>query len=630
MASSGVHRVFGHRRRAFRRTAVGLAVLTALWTLAGCSALPPRGTEPAAGPQPVVTGEGPAARPPEESEPTEADSSPQPTVSIPETSSSAGEGQSGVPTGSAAVRPSAEGAGPGRGAERSVPEETAPLRLTLSEAVALALKNNLKLQIELLNPLIEETRVMEALAAFDTTFFLNSTFETRQNLLIAGSAIDPFTGSVIRDEYRSDSFIVAAGLRKTFPTGGTFVTQFSAQRYRYNQPGPSLQFVFPGFWRYVQSPVINPSVTTDLTFSLRQPLLRNAGPRVNRAAVDLARSSEQAARYDYQARAVSLVADVAQAYWELFYQRRLLEVRRRSLRYAQDLYRSTEAAVAQGTVAPIELVRTRGAVAARRADLLLSRAAVRNAADRLRRLLRSDASDLPDDRPILPAEEPTLEHRPIDTNRAIYTALTHRADFLAAKERAKANDIRLAVARNQLLPLLDLTLTFNINGLGGNLASALGSKHHRPLDEVGLFHSSYHDFSAALNFELPLGNRRARSLYTRTRLNKLSQLKQLKDMEEEIIFQVREAVRAVNTYAERVESTATARDLARERLEAEQARYRAGAGRSLDVLEAQDQLARAEADWLRALVDYRLALVSLAERQGTLLEEFLTGSSALP
>ena len=606
MGSPGTDNVLKHCRRGRRGVGAGVAVLATVWTLVGCPAPSVKRADPAADVQPVVVVEEALL---EEVSATGPEAKPKPADTQPSAQAREVTGPSDRPQGE--------------------PGEVKPLRLTSSEAVALALRNNLKLQIELLNPLIEETRVMEALATFDATFFLNSTFETRQNLLTAGSAIDPFTGSVIRDEYRSDSFTVAAGLRKPLTTGGVFATQFSAQRYRYNQPGPSLQFLFPGFWSFVQSPVINPSVTTDLTFSLRQPLLRSAGREVNRAALEIARTGEQAARYGYQARMVGLIADVAQAYWELLYQRRVLKVRERSLGYAQDLYQSARLAVAQGTLPPIEVIRTREAVASRQADLVLSRAAVQDAADRLRRLLRSGASDIPDDQPIIPTEGPPTDHRPIDRNRAIYTALTQRADFLAAKERAKANDLRLAVARNQLLPLLDLSVSFNINGLGGNLASALGSKHHRPLNEVGIFHSSYHDFSAAINFELPLGNRRARSLYTRTRLTKLSQLKQLKDMEEEIIFQVREAVRALNTSAERVTSTAAARDLARERLEAERARYQAGTGRSLDVLEAQDQLARAEADWLRAQVDYRLALVSLAERQGTLLEEFLTGPSPL-
>jgi outer membrane protein TolC len=514
-------------------------------------------------------------------------------------------------------------------AEEEVPPE--PLQLTLIQAVAMGLERNLQLKIELINPLIEETRVMEALANFDSVLFANTSFQHRRSLLIAASALDPVTGAPVRDEERSESFVTAAGFRKPLTTGGTFVTQFSAQRYQFNVTGPTRQFTDIGFlnygeWKDVSPLVMNPSVTTDLTFSLRQPLLRNAGTKVNEAAIDIARTGRQAARYDYEARTLSTIADVTQAYWTLVFQRELLTVRERSLKYARDLYEATARAVQFGTLPAIEVIRTKEAVAIRAADLILARAAVDAAVDRLRRLLRGSAEDVPDDQTIVPLDSPSGPHGPVDEKRAIYIALMRRSDFLAAKERAKADDTRLVVAKNQLLPLLDLGLSFNVNGLGGNLASSLGSKHHSPLNEVGIFHSDYYDATVAINLEWPVGDRLASSQYTRARLGKLSHLLQLKDMEEQVILEVREAIRAVVTSAERIGSTATARDLAAERLAAEQARYQAGAGRSLDVLEAQDQLDRAEGEALRARIDYHMALVALSERQGTLAEEFFTGS----
>jgi outer membrane protein TolC len=399
-------------------------------------------------------------------------------------------------------------------------------------------------------------------------------------------------------------------------------TQFSAQRYEFEVAGPSIQFVFPVGWRYVYPLVLNPSVTSKLTFSYRQPLLRNAGTKVNEAGIDIARTGQQAARYDYDAKTLNVIGDVTQAYWVLVFQRELLTVRERSLKYAQDLYDATARAVAFGTLPAIEIIRTKEAVATRASDLILARAAVVTAGDRLRRLLRGSAQDIPDDQLIIPLDSPSGPHGPVDEKRGIYIALMRRSDFLAAKERAKADDTRLVVAKNQLLPLLDLGLSFNVNGLGSTLDGSIDARVPGPVKELGLAHSHYYDAAAAINFELPVGNRQAQSLYTRIRLAKLSHLLQLKDMEEQIVLDVREAIRAVNTSAERIGSTATARDLAAERLAAEQTRYQAGAGRSLDVLEAQDQLDRAEGEALRARIDYHVALVTLSQREGTLTEEF--------
>jgi outer membrane protein len=505
------------------------------------------------------------------------------------------------------------------GEEAEVPP--VPLQLTLPQAIALAVERNLQLKIELINPLIEETRVMEALAAFDTVLFSDNSFQHKHNLLIAPSSLDPVTGAPINSELRSENFIMAAGFRKPLTTGGTIATQFSAQRYQFNV---GLEQIFPGF--FVRPLVLNPSVTSDLTFSVRQPLLQNAGTKVNKAGIDIARTGQRAARYDYDARTLNLIADVTQAYWVLVFQRELLKVRERSLKYAQDLYEATARAVGFGTLPAIEIIRTKEAVATRASDLILARAAVDTAGDRLRRLLRGSAQDIPDDQLIIPLDSPSGPHGPVDEKRAIYIALMRRTDFLAAKERAKADDTRLVVAKNQLLPLLDLGLSFNVNGLGRTLDGSLDATDGSPLKEEGIFRSHYYDVTATVNFEWPVGERQAQSLYTRTRLTKLSHLLQLKDMEEQIVLDVREAIRAVVTSAQRIGSTATARDLAAERLAAEQARYQTGAGRSLDVLEAQDSLDRAEGEALRARVDYHVALAALSQRQGTLSEEFFTGT----
>jgi len=500
-------------------------------------------------------------------------------------------------------------------------EKAGVLELGLADAIRMALENNLSLRIQLLNPLIEETRVLEAMSAFDSVLFLQSVLEGKQNLLISPTSIDPISLAPIREQSRADNFVVSAGIRKPLGAGGVFVTQLSAQRHRFNAPGPTRDI----FGRLVRTPVINPSVTTHLTFSVQQPILRGGGREVAQAPIKITRLSRDAARLDYQSEVINIIGSVARAYWELVYQRKLLRVRVWSLNAAQDLYDATKEAVDFGTLPLIELDRAAGEVALRKTQLVSAQTAVGNAEDRLRRLLRGSAEELSTETYLRLTDSPELEHQPLDEKRAIYTALMRRPDLQAAKEQAKANTIRLTVAKNQLLPTLDLGASYTINGLGGNLSSALWSRTHEPLKEQGLFKSQFHDFRLFLNFEVPFGRRQAKSQYTRTELAILHQLLQIKDLEEQIVFDIREAVRTVNSSLKQAETAAYAQELAQRRLDAEEEQYRAGTGRSLDVLDAQTEVALAEAETLRAVFSYRVAMISLAQRQGTLLEEFLAG-----
>ena len=116
------------------------------------------------------------------------------------------------------------------------------------------------------------------------------------------------------------------------------------------------------------------------------------------------------------------------------------------------------------------------------------------------------------------------------------------------------------------------------------------------------------------------GNREAKADYLQVRLARVKSLLELKNLEHDIILTVKEVVRQVHTNIMRISSMNLARELAEERLEAEEEKFNVGTAEILDVLNAQTRLAEAESSERQAIVDYNKALINLEQAKGTLLE----------
>lgn len=462
------------------------------------------------------------------------------------------------------------------------------LRLSLREAILTALEHNLHITIERFNPLIREAEVLEALGEFDTTAFLNSTVRREKSpptvVFVAGAPQRPAAVT--------DTFSLEFGLSRKFSTGAR--VQLSYQNVRTANP-PS-----PG----IQNAVLGLEVT--------QPLLRGAGAAVNLSDVRMARNSRRASIYEFRQSAMDVIAQVEQAYWDLVFARENLKVRRRSLQLAEDLLRSNRERVKAGVLAPDEIIRAQSSVASQRAAILDAELAVRDAEDTLRRLINPPEVDLTEDVPVVPTDRPLTQYQPPDTKWAIYQALTHRPDLLARKAELENLGIELTVARNELLPTLDLTVFYRTKGAGRSLDSSF--------DRYSSF--LFDDYGATVEFSVPLERRAAKGAVTRARLQRLQALFELKNAEEAVVAEVRRQLRRARTRFDQIGRFRRARELALRRLEAENAKLLLGTATTLDVLEAQRELTNAERDELRATVDFNIALVQLRRAMGTLLDDY--------
>ena len=449
------------------------------------------------------------------------------------------------------------------------------LVLGMTDAVTLTLKNSMDIKISRIEPQRSEADIEKAESEFDWTF--GGSFTRTRSVTPSASAL---TGAAASE---SDSSRMRLGLDKKLITGGSL--------------SPNIQWTRN--WTNSTFSTLNPNYGMDAYVTISQPLLRNAGVTVNKADIYIARNNARISKYDFKSRVINTLADMQRIYWDLVFSIDDLNVKKKSLRLTKDTLDQTVAQVEAGLMAPIEITRVRADVARKEEIIITARKRVLDNEDRLRRFINRKDSDLISDFGIIPLEQAT--HVSVRVNRP---------DYLAAVIGIKNRRLELVLAKNAELPVVDISATLSMNGLGRATEDAW--------DTMKTNH--YHDWTGTIDVEIPLGNREAKADYLQVRLARVKSLLELKNLEHDIILTVKEVVRQVHTNIMRISSMNLARELAEERLEAEEEKFNVGTAEILDVLNAQTRLAEAESSERQAIVDYNKALINLEQAKGTLLE----------
>ena len=488
----------------------------------------------------------------------------------------------------------------GRLVVQAAPQEVPPsggvadvgeLRLSLREAVLVALKNNLDIAIAGYNPKIATEDIIIQKAVFDPVFSL--TADANQSVTPSTS---PFLAGARVSKVENQD--VNGSLTQRIPIGGSYTLSLTNNRQDTN----SLRAE------------INPSYTTFLTLSATQDLLKNFGVEVNTAPIKIARNNQAISVTQLRLQANQVITNVHTAYWNLVFAIENLEVQRRSLRLARDLEELNKARVRAGVAAPVEVTQAEAQAAAQLQNVILAEKAVKDAEDQLKLIINIPDGERIWARSIIPADGPPFDVARVETEASIQEALEKRPEYAAAKLTLQNNDLNLRVARNQLLPSLQLQGSLGLNGLN-DINKGLGSDYGR------LTSGDFTSWSAALVLEYPLGNRSAKSALVQARLSYDQSMTSLLNLKRQIVSQVREGVRRIEADIRRVEATRAARALAEEQLRVERKRLEAGVTTTFNVLSFQRDLAAAQASEIQAITTYNQDLANLELVKGTVLEK---------
>ena len=484
-------------------------------------------------------------------------------------------------------------------------------KLTVDEAVKLALEQNLGIAIERINPQIEDVAVAQArsywIPTVSSTLQGNSTNTPSSSFLSGGQA-----------KITDNRFNTQFGINQQLPTGANYSLAWNSARSTSTN-------LFTNF---------DPLLSSNVAFNLTQPILRNR-------TIDSYRQQLQAARKDRDAADVSLQATVAlttrnvkNAYWDLAYARDNLQAQQQSLDLAKRALADNEKRVQIGTMAPIDIVEAQSEVARNEETVIVAEAAIRQAEDRLRALILNPSA--PDfwTTSLEPSEPMPFQAVSIDVNGAIRRAIDSRTDVRLVKNSLEKSDISLKYFRSQLLPEVNANVAFQSNAVGGAQLSPITSftstdprsivaqrSYGAVLGDV--LTSQYPTWTFGVTMSYPIGSSIQETNLARARLQYSQAETQLKNLEMQIGTQVRDAARQVQTNQKRVDSARAARDLAEQRLAAEEKKFAAGIQISFFVFQAQRDLAQARTNEIRAIADYNKSVVDFEAIQ----ETSLTGST---
>lgn len=504
------------------------------------------------------------------------------------------------------------------------------LELTLQEALRLALRSNLDIRIVEFERGLAGERVTSARGTFEPSLFIG---------LPGVSSINPFPGGAafgagsgfggvgfsdvrtpsstlfdIEDSATSQSFAGLFDVQQTLPFGMRYDVSYNLGRNKTNSIFQSL----------------NPSWDNTLAVSVVQPLMRGRGKEAAAAQLLLAQVNTEVTAAAFRAQVEQILLGVENAYWDVAFAERDLQVKESSLQLAREQLQRTQAQVDVGLIAPVQVTQAEVQVAARETDVIVTRNALDNAHDALRVALRAD--ELVDgwETVIRVVDEPDSALGAITLEEAVRLALEHRPEITQGQKMIEARAVEVDAARNALQPRIDLIGQLSANGIGGDevvrdgiFGPITGVQEGGYGDAVSqLFTFNYVSWRFGVNVTVPLGNSTAKGNFAQATMIEDRARAELQRTEQQILQEVRQAERGVRATYDALASTTKTRELAERQLEIETDRFDVGMTTNFEVLQFQDDLASSRSDELRARIALRRAEAALLRATGMLLEHY--------
>src|SRR5712691_10953978 len=474
------------------------------------------------------------------------------------------------------------------------------MKLSLQDALGTAMQRNLGVQVQR----YDYRMASEALRSQYTLYDWFATGTLSQNKT-KNATVSTFQAS------QSKTTTANIGVSQALPAGGSYFLGLNNNRFMTTGGGT---LVSPGY---------NPSIA----FQATQPLLRNFGLDVTRRGITIARNTLGISREAFRVGLMNTTISVQQAYLDLVYARRNVEVVKESLFLARDQARITQIRIDVGASAPLDILQPRVQIATTEEQLILAVAAVRNAEDRLRALMNLDLTDW--SRPIIPTDP--VEYKPltIDTNGAVARALDIRPELREAQLTTATRNVQYTYARNQVLPQVDFNMNYRAAGLAGKSAlfDPVTGRPTGQFDTTGydtalrqVFDRDFPTWTFGFSVGVPLSNIGARAEAKRAQLDLDESRLTQEQLRQNITVEVRGAARDVDTAARTIVASRAARDAAEQNLEAERRRYENGMTTNFQVLQIQQQLSDARVRELQALVGFQKALANYHRAVGDILE----------
>jgi len=543
------------------------------------------------------------------------------------------------------------------------------LYLSLQDAIALALENNLDIELSRLSPITAQTDLLRAQAG---GLLRGVPTAVRQGPASAqsqagvqggggggGAGIDTGAtgGAVITQTGVATpnldpvAFFGASYGHNSRPQANTITTGrsavvFDSKAWQFGlqqsfTSGTTVSYGWNNSFVTSNNPFndLNPNTSGNMNLQITQRLLQGFGFAVNNRNIRVAKNDVRISDLVFTSQVMTTVSAVINLYWDLVSFNEDVKVRRKALEVAEKFYSDNKKQVEIGTLAPIEIVRAEAQVARAQQDLTnaetqllqqetiiknaLSRTGVASPAVAEARVIPTDQLRIPVNEPIEPIQDLTAR------------ALQNRPDVRQTEINIENLKIGIAGTRSALLPSLDLQASFQNNALSGSVNNLLAPDGSLPLRRadpffVGgygsilsqIFRRNFPDYSIGFQLNIPLRNRTAQADYIRDQLTlrqqEIGQQRQIND----IRVSVHNAVTALQQARARYQAALKERQLQEQTLDAEQRKYALGASTAFQVIQTQRDLAQAQAAEVQSLSSYSRARVQLDLATADILQKY--------
>jgi outer membrane protein TolC len=442
------------------------------------------------------------------------------------------------------------------------------VKLSLEEVRAAALANNLNLKVQLINPTTAQLALDAERAKFESVFQASTNYA--RTGIGSGNA--------------SSSWAVQPSIVTPLQTGGSVTTSL---------------------------PIDGADGVPDASASVSvvQSLLRGAGTEVNSYSIQIAGYDKGAVDAITKLQAIYILGGADIAYWQLYAARKQLAVTREQYKLAQNQVKYAHCKVEAGSAPKIEIVRAEAGLSGRLDAVISAETAVRDNEWNLKLIM--NRPDLPLNLPadINTVTDPDPKGLNLDQEALVKAALANRMELAELEFRLAQGDLDIALARNNLLPVLDLEYTYAAHGQAGSMGGAFDH----------LFREPTQDHQVGLTASIPLGNGVAEARYRRARLARVQTELNRQQQEQRIRQEVYGAVENLQQSWRRILAAEQNVVTAAREYRVEQLQFRLGQRTSTEVLSAASSLGEAQAGRINAFVGYEIAQVNLASATGTLL-----------
>ncbi len=506
--------------------------------------------------------------------------------------------------------------------------------ITLNEAIAFALANNKDINASRIDVEMARFDLNGAKGAYDPKVSLESFYERSQTpvgSVIGGSASGKLTSTNAANRAQVSGNSPLAG--------GIYQIDFSSSRQTTDNQFASL----------------NPQYPTGLTLSYTQPLLKGLKTDDNRRRIEIARKNLSLTDSQFRQRAIEVITRVQQAYWDLVFALKNLQVQNDAVTQSRAQLESNRRQVDQGTLAPIDIVSAEAQVTLFEQNVYVAQEGVTRSENNLKLLMLPERTAQLWTKALLPTTPVDLDAPRVELNEAVTLALANRPELEQVAKTAEINKVNQKYFNDQLKPQIDLFGVYTSAGLAGTVADrgpnpftagtiALTERINQlsqlaglpvlpPTQSFGaippilvggqgqsfsnLFGFTYPTARVGVRFSLSVGNRTAKANLGHTLAEGRKIQNQREQLEQAIEADVRNTLQAVRSAQARLVSATASREATDKQSESEQRKFQTGLSTVFLVLQRQQELIAARGREVQAQTDLNKAIADFQRATGS-------------